>query len=120
MDQFKQTLINAIQDNIEEMINPSREYTDKEIIWKRGYNQALKDKLKSIKAKMLELNSSTQPILKMILGLVTLPIKVISKVIQWIMDFFKGLTNPLTLPEKIKEFFSFEWIKNITNTKEKK
>jgi hypothetical protein len=36
MDQFKQTLIDAIQDNIEEMINPSREYTDKEIIWKRG------------------------------------------------------------------------------------
>jgi predicted house-cleaning noncanonical NTP pyrophosphatase (MazG superfamily) len=45
MDQFKQTLIDAIQDNIEEMINPSREYTDKEIIWKRGYNQALQDML---------------------------------------------------------------------------
>ena len=45
MDQFKQTLINAIQDNIEEMINPSREYTDKEIIWQRGYNQALQDML---------------------------------------------------------------------------
>ena len=43
MDQFKQTLIDAIQDNIEEMINPSREYTDKEIIWQRGYNQALQD-----------------------------------------------------------------------------
>jgi hypothetical protein len=45
MDQFKQTLIDAIQDNIEEMINPSREYTDKEIIWQRGYNQALQDML---------------------------------------------------------------------------
>ena len=45
MDQFKQTLIDAIQDNIEEMINPSREYTDKKIIWQRGYNQALQDML---------------------------------------------------------------------------
>jgi hypothetical protein len=45
MDQFKQTLIDAIQDNIEEMINPSREYTNKEIIWQRGYNQALQDML---------------------------------------------------------------------------
>ncbi len=45
MDQFKQTLISAIQDNIEEMVNPSREYTDNEIIWKRGYNQALQDML---------------------------------------------------------------------------
>jgi hypothetical protein len=42
---FKQSLLNAIEDNQSEMIMPSREYTDNEIIWMRGYNQALKDML---------------------------------------------------------------------------
>ena len=43
MDKFKQTLVEAIEENKEEMISPSREYTDNEIIWMRGYTQALKD-----------------------------------------------------------------------------
>jgi len=45
MNSFKQTLIDAIEDNKMEMVNPSREYTAKEIIWLRGYNQALSDML---------------------------------------------------------------------------
>ncbi len=45
MNSFKQTLIDAIEDNKMEMVNPSREYTDMEIIWLRGYNQALQDML---------------------------------------------------------------------------
>ena len=45
MNSFKQTLIDAIEDNKMEMVNPSREYTAKEIIWLRGYNQALQDTL---------------------------------------------------------------------------
>ena len=45
MNSFKQTLIDAIEDNKMEMVNPSREYTAKEIIWLRGYNQALQDML---------------------------------------------------------------------------
>ena len=40
---FKQSLLDAIEDNQMEMIMPSREYTDNEIIWMRGYTQALKD-----------------------------------------------------------------------------
>jgi hypothetical protein len=42
---FKQSLLDAIEDNQLEMIMPSREYTDSEIVWMRGYNQALKDML---------------------------------------------------------------------------
>lgn len=42
---FKQSLIDAIEDNQMEMIMPSREYTDSEIVWMKGYNQALKDML---------------------------------------------------------------------------
>ena len=45
MNSFKQTLIDAIEENKVEMVNPSREYTDMEIIWLRGYNQALQDML---------------------------------------------------------------------------
>ena len=45
MNSFKQMLIDAIEDNKMEMVNPSREYTDKEIVWMRGYNQALQDML---------------------------------------------------------------------------
>ena len=45
MNSFKQTLLDAIEDNKMEMVNPSREYTDNEIIWLRGYNQALQDML---------------------------------------------------------------------------
>jgi hypothetical protein len=45
MNSFKQTLIDAIEENKVEMVNPSREYTDNEIIWLRGYNQALQDML---------------------------------------------------------------------------
>ena len=42
---FKQSLLDAIEDNQLEMIMPSREYTDGEIVWMRGYTQALKDML---------------------------------------------------------------------------
>ena len=45
MNSFKQTLVDAIEENKMEMVNPSREYTDKEIVWMRGYNQALSDML---------------------------------------------------------------------------
>ena len=45
MANFKQSLLNALEDNRLEMIMPSREYTDNEIIWMRGYNQALEDML---------------------------------------------------------------------------
>lgn len=42
---FKQSLLDAIEDNKMEMIMPSREYSDNEIIFMRGYTQALKDML---------------------------------------------------------------------------
>ena len=45
MSSFKQSLLDALEDNRLEMIMPSREYTDNEIIFMRGYNQALKDML---------------------------------------------------------------------------
>jgi hypothetical protein len=46
----------------------------------------------------------------MLLGFVTLPIKIIAGIIDWLMGFFKSLTNPLTLPAKIAELLSFSWL----------
>ena len=40
---FKQSILDAIENNKLEMVMPSREYSDGEIIWMRGYTQALKD-----------------------------------------------------------------------------
>ena len=45
MSSFKQSLLDALEDKRLEMLMPSREYTDNEIIWMRGYNQALEDML---------------------------------------------------------------------------
>jgi hypothetical protein len=45
MSSFKQSLLDALEDNRLEMLMPSREYTDNEIIWMCGYNQALEDML---------------------------------------------------------------------------
>ena len=45
MSSFKQSLLDALEDNRLEMLMPSREYTDNEIIFMRGYNQALEDML---------------------------------------------------------------------------
>lgn len=45
MSNFKQSLLDALEDNRLEMLMPSREYTDNEIIWMRGYQQALEDML---------------------------------------------------------------------------
>lgn len=42
---FKQSLLDAIEDNQMEMIMPSREYNEGEIVWMKGYTQALKDML---------------------------------------------------------------------------
>ncbi len=73
-------------------------------------NKALKDMLKNLKNKLRGINDTSQPLLKMLLGFVTLPIKIIGGIIEWLMKFFKSLTNPLTLPAKIVELLSFSWL----------
>ena len=73
-------------------------------------NKALKDMIAKLKAKFRGLNDNSQPLLKMLLGFVTLPIKIIGGIVKWLMDFFKSLTNPLTLPAKIVELLSFSWL----------
>ena len=42
---FKEYLQQAIDDNRIEMLMPSRDYSEGEIVYMRGYNQALEDML---------------------------------------------------------------------------
>jgi hypothetical protein len=37
MENYRKSLTNSIEDNKIELIAPSREYTENEIIWMRGY-----------------------------------------------------------------------------------
>ena len=80
-------------------------------------DEALATKLDQINTRIKGVNGNTQPLLKFLLGLVTLPIKVIAGVIEWIMNFFKSLTNPMMLPAKIIEFLSFKWIMDFFSPK---
>jgi hypothetical protein len=45
MENYRKSLTDAIEDNKIELIAPSREYTENEIVWMQGYNQALQDML---------------------------------------------------------------------------
>ena len=45
MENYRKSLTDAIEDNKIELVAPSREYNENEIIWMRGYNQALQDML---------------------------------------------------------------------------
>jgi len=42
---FKETLLATIEDNRLEMLIPSREYSEEERVYMRGYNDALEDML---------------------------------------------------------------------------
>lgn len=101
-------------DNLSNSIDPEdlNKAKDKleEALSKNPEDEALKSKLLDLKKKMLDLASNTQPLLKMLLGIVTLPVKIIAGIIEWLMKFFKSLTNPMALPGKIVEFLSFKWI----------
>ena len=45
MENYRKSLTDAIEDNKIELVAPSRKYSENEIIWMRGYNQALQDML---------------------------------------------------------------------------
>lgn len=73
-------------------------------------DNSLMDKMNLLKGKLEDLQAGEQPMLKFILGLVTLPVKIISGMLEWLFSFFKSLINPLTLPTKIIELVSFQWV----------
>jgi len=70
-------------------------------------NQAIKNRISNLMKKIPDL---TQPIMELLLSLVTAPLTLILEVIQYILNFFKGLSNPFTLASDIAKFLSFTWI----------
>jgi hypothetical protein len=76
--------------------------------------QGRKDELKD---KSDDIKKFSQPLLKIILGIVTLPVKIVASIIEWLIDFFKKIINPLKLPGLLAEFLSFSWILNFFTPK---
>ena len=54
MADFKQTLLDALEDNRLELLIPSRPYNEIEITYMRGYQQALEDMLEDYNDDMKE------------------------------------------------------------------
>jgi len=59
MDNFKKALIEALESNRLESLVPSREYTENEQIYMRGYTQALEDMLEDFEADFPEFMKNT-------------------------------------------------------------
>lgn len=66
-----------------------------------------------VKEKMDELQTNTgvqtNIMFQSVMEMVSLPIKIITKVIEYILDFFKSL-RPRNIATKIPKFLTFEWI----------
>jgi methyl-accepting chemotaxis protein len=88
--------------NAKDLIDKAKKQNPKDI--------NLLNKEKFITDKLGEFQLGDQPMLKFILGIVSLPFKLIAGVLEYIMNFFKSLINPVTLPAKLLEFLSFSWI----------
>lgn len=86
-------------------------------IRKQPDNDALKNKRNELLSKQNGMNDNIQPLFKMLLGLVTTPLGIIAGKLQWLLDFFKSLANPVTLPAKMVELLSFSWVLNFFTPK---
>ncbi len=53
---FKELLLTTIEDNRLEMLIPSREYSEEERVYMRGYNQALEDMLEDYDDDLYTIN----------------------------------------------------------------
>ena len=73
-------------------------------------NNYIKGKKNLLKNLLSKIGSDEQPLFKLLLGIVTLPIKIVAGIVEWILKFFKSLVNPFTLPIKVVELLSFKWI----------
>ena len=59
MDNFKKALVEALESNRLESLVPSREYTENEQIYMRGYTQALEDMLEDFESDFPEFMKNT-------------------------------------------------------------
>ena len=69
-------------------------------------NKEVQERLDSLQSNT---GVQTNMLFQAITEIIALPIKIVLKVIEWILDFFKSLT-PTKLVTKIPEFLTFSWI----------
>jgi len=77
-------------------------------------NQTIQDKYKNTfdragKDYLYEMGLNN-PLFDLMLGMISAPIKMVKEIIDYLAKFFKSLSNPFTLPKKISEFVSFQWV----------
>ena len=60
---FKETLLATIEDNRLEILMPSREYSEEERVYMRGYNQALEDMLEDYDDDLYTINHESHAFL---------------------------------------------------------
>ena len=73
-------------------------------------NKLLLDKINALKDKT---GFNTQPLMSFLLNLVTFPLNIIKSIIEFILNFFKSLSNPFKLPTQVVDFISFKWLLDI-------
>ena len=63
MNKFKELLLETIEENRLEMLMPSREYSEEERVYMRGYNQALEDMLEDYDDDLYTINHESHAFL---------------------------------------------------------
>lgn len=110
-----------ITKEIEDIINKSKDLEEKgelsQAIANLGLannsnsgDQSIIDEINKIKKIF---GKGTQPIIDILLSLVSLPLKVIKGIVEYILNFFKSLTDPFEIPSNIVDFVSFKWISDF-------
>lgn len=69
-------------------------------------NEEVSEKMKELQTNV---GVQTNMLFQSIMDIIALPIKIVTKLIEYILDFFKSL-KPTNIPTKIPEFLTFKWI----------
>jgi hypothetical protein len=107
VDDFTQDLINQATSAYDKGDYKSAETLLKTVVSINPHIPSIAELLQNIGSL---LSITENPILRLIISLVSLPFKIILSIVEYIFNFFKELTNPFTLLSKLTNFMSFEWL----------